>query len=121
MTLRELKWENSPICDMEVKSEDCPQEIKNYDFVHSNIGEKPHEIYNEVLEGEYEQVLKDSLIENRDYVLISEKVWRNLKKIYYGTPEFRRTGSDFIELYPKILKVLKFENGNINYNDSSIK
>lgn len=36
-------------------------------------------------------------------------------------PEFRRTGYDFIELYPKILKVLKYSNGNIDYSDGTIK
>lgn len=37
---------------------------------------------NKVLEGDYEQVLKLDIIENRDYVFISEKVWKILKKIY---------------------------------------
>lgn len=39
-----------------------------------------------------------------DYVIVSEKVWSNLKAIYEGYPEFRRTGYDTIELYPKIIK-----------------
>jgi hypothetical protein len=54
-------------------------------------------------------VLKQGIIENRDYFLVSEKVWKNLKKIYDGHPEFRRTGSDFIELHPKILKIFPFK------------
>ena len=98
-----------------------PEELKNFDFIHSNIGEKPTEIYNKVLEGDYEQVLNQDIIENRDYVLISEKVWKNLKRIYDGYPEFRRTGFDCIELYPKILKMLHFRNGTIHYSEDNMK
>ena len=45
------------------------------------------------------------MLENRDYVFVSEKIWKYLKIIYGGYPELRRTGTDFIELYPKILKI----------------
>ena len=65
-------------------------------MIHSTIGERPHEIYNYFLEGEYEEVLKPGLVENRDYVLVSEKVWKYLYEIYDGYPEFRRTGYDQI-------------------------
>lgn len=61
------------------------------------------------------------MIENRDYFLVSEIVWKNLKKIYDAFPEFRRTGEDFIELYPKILKIYKFEKERINYASESLK
>ena len=74
-------------------------------MIHSAIGERPNEIYNYFLEGEYEEVLKPGLVENRDYVLVSEKVWKYLSEIYGGYPEFRRTGYDQIELYPKIVKI----------------
>ena len=40
-----------------------------------------------------------------DYIVVSEKVWNYLKNIYHGHPEFRRTGFDAIELYPKLVKV----------------
>ena len=103
------------------EDDDLPEKLKNFDFIHSNIGEKPNEIYNKVLEGDFEQVLSQEIIENRDYVLISEKVWKYLKRIYDGYPEFRRTGFDFIELYPKILKVLSFSKGVIEYRDDSMK
>ncbi len=59
---------------------------KNIDFIHCNIGERPREIYNNVLEGEFEEVLKLELVENRDYVLVAEKVWNSLKEIYGGGP-----------------------------------
>jgi hypothetical protein len=39
-----------------------------------------------VLEGEFEEVLKLELVENRDYVLVAEKVWNSLKEIYGGGP-----------------------------------
>lgn len=38
------------------------EEVKNFDFIHSNIGEKPKEIYNKVLEGDFEQVLRQDII-----------------------------------------------------------
>lgn len=40
-----------------------------------------------------------------NYILVSEKVWKKLKYIYKGYPEFRRTGSNNIELYPKRIKI----------------
>lgn len=39
-----------------------------------------------MLEGEFEEVLKPELVENRDYVLVAEKVWSALKEIYEGGP-----------------------------------
>ena len=52
-----------------------------------------------------------------DYVLVSETVWNNLKNIYDGFPEFRRTGFDVIELYPKIIKIYSsFFKGQIDYS-----
>lgn len=66
-------------------------------------------------------MLRQDIIENRDYVFISEKVWKTLKRIYEGYPEFRRTGFDFIELYPKILRILPFKNGLIRYSEENIK
>lgn len=74
-------------------------------MINGNIGERPQAIYNGLLEHEYEQVLKPGLIENRDFVFVSEKVWGHLKEIYDGFPEFRRTGYDQIELYPKNVKI----------------
>ena len=47
-------------------------------MIHSAIGERPGQIYNHFLEGEFEEVLKPGLVENRDYVLVSEKVWKYL-------------------------------------------
>lgn len=72
-------------------------------------------MYNKVLEGDHEQILRQGIIENRDYVFVSEKVWKKLKKIYDGYPEFRRTGFDYMELYPKVLKVLPFKKGQFDY------
>lgn len=43
-------------------------------------------MYNKVLEGDHEQILRQGIIENRDYVFVSEKVWKKLKKIYDGYP-----------------------------------
>lgn len=60
-------------------------------------------------------------MENRDYVLISEKIWKCLKRIYGGEPEFRRTGYDCIELYPKILKVFQYSAGIVDYKDEKMK
>ena len=34
--------------------------------------------------------------ENMDYVIVSDQVWKYLKEIYGGFPEFRRTGFDSI-------------------------
>lgn len=98
LTLRELRFDDGmPMKSCKKNDDDeVHEEVKNFDFIHSNIGEKPKEIYNKVLEGDFEQVLKQDIIENRDYVYISEKVWKTLKKIYEGYPEFRRTGFDFI-------------------------
>ena len=45
--LRELKIEYEP----REQEDDVPEAIKNFDFVHSNIGSRPREIYNNVLEG----------------------------------------------------------------------
>ena len=39
--------------------EEVPEELKNFDFIHGNIGEKPHFIENKVLEGDFEQVLSE--------------------------------------------------------------
>jgi len=52
-----------------------------------------------------------------DYAIVSEKVWNHLKSIYDGFPEFRRTGYDSIELYPKIIKTyFSFFKGRIDYS-----
>lgn len=37
-------------------------ESKNYDFIHSNIGDKPREMNNKVLEGDHEQILRQGII-----------------------------------------------------------
>jgi hypothetical protein len=52
-----------------------------------------------------------------DYVIVSEKVWTYLKAIYDGYLEFRRTGFDSIELYPKIIKTyFSLFKGHIDYS-----
>lgn len=54
--------------------------------------------------------------------MVSEQVWKNLKAIYEGYPEFRRTGYDFIELYPKILKIYsQFFKGRIDYSSEIMR
>ena len=56
--------------------------VKDIDCVHSHLGERPREITNEQLEGEYEEVLREGIVENMDYVLVSERVWNYLKEVY---------------------------------------
>jgi hypothetical protein len=57
------------------------------------------------------------LIENVHYIIVSEEVWRNLKFIYGAYPEFRRTGEDNIEIYPKTFKIFsKFNKGRISFD-----
>jgi hypothetical protein len=52
-----------------------------------------------------------------DYVIVSEKIWSYLKTIYDGYPEFRRTGFDAIELYPKIVRAyFSLFRGSIDYS-----
>lgn len=68
--------------------------LKNFDCIHGHLGERPRDISNQHLEGEFQEVLRDNLSENMDYIVVSEKVWGHLKTIYGGYPEFRRTGFD---------------------------
>jgi hypothetical protein len=52
-----------------------------------------------------------------DYVIVSEKIWNHLKGIYDGYPEFRRSGFDTIELYPKIVKAyFSMFKGHLDYS-----
>jgi hypothetical protein len=67
-------------------------------------------------------VLREGVSENRDYVIVSEKIWNHLKAIYDGYPEFRRTGFDTIELYPKIIKTyFSLFKGHIDYSTEVIR
>jgi hypothetical protein len=72
--------------------------------VHGDIGERPHEINNSVLEGEFEGILNNNLT-NCDYILLSEKVWNYFNMIYEGGPAFRRTGINQIEMEPKLVRI----------------
>jgi hypothetical protein len=57
-----------------------------------------------------------------DYVIVSEKVWNHLTAIYNGHPEFRRTGFDIIEFYPKIIKTyFSLFKGHIDYSAEVIR
>lgn len=57
-----------------------------------------------------------------DYVIISEKVWTYLKSIYGGYPEFRRTGFDSIELYPKIAcTYFSLFKGTVDYSSEVLR
>lgn len=77
---------------------------KTLNFVHGDIGEKPREIDNSVLEGEYEGILNSNL-SDCDFMLVSEKVWNYFHTIYEGGPVFRRTGIEKIEMEPKLVKI----------------
>lgn len=86
-------------------------------MIRCNIGERPKYIYNKFLEGEYAGTIKTDIVENRDYVLVSEKVWNYLTEIYSGEPQFRRTGFEQIELSPKIIRIYSgMFNNQINYS-----
>lgn len=96
--------------------------MKDLDCVHSHLGERPREISNSQLEGEFEEVLRAGVTENMDYVIVSEKIWNFLKMIYDGYPEFRRTGFDAIELYPKIVRVyFSLFKGHIDYSTEVVR
>lgn len=96
--------------------------MKNIDCVHNHLGEKPRQITNSQLEGEFEEVLREGVSENMDYVIVSQKVWNYLKAIYDGFPQFRRTGFDTVELYPKIVKTyFSLFKGHIDYSAEVIR
>ena len=60
--------------------------------------------------------------ENMDYVIVSEQVWKYLKDIYGGYPEFRRTGFDSLELYPKIACIyFSLFKGTIDYSSEVLR
>lgn len=57
-----------------------------------------------------------------DYVIVSEKIWNHLKGIYDGYPEFRRSGFDAIQLYPKIIKAyFTLFKGHLDYSSQVIR
>lgn len=60
--------------------------IKNFDCIHGHFGERPRDISNQHLEGEFQEVLRDNVSENMDYIVVSEKVWEHLKTVYGGYP-----------------------------------
>jgi hypothetical protein len=70
--------------------------IGQYNLINSNIGDKPSQIYNNLLEGEFSEILIPELVENIHYIIVSEEVWKRLKLIYGAYPEFRRTGEKAI-------------------------
>lgn len=89
----------------------------NFDLIQSNIGDKPGEIYNKLLEGEYSQILAPHLVNRVHYLLVSEKVWKTLKKIYGGYPEFRRVGIYPINVFTRTVKIYsKFED-RLDYSE----
>ena len=91
-------------------------------MINCHIGSRPEIIYNTLLEYEYEEVLRPGLIENCDFVFVSEKVWDHFREIYDGFPEFRRTGYDQIELYPKNVKIYNgMFKGEIAYSSEVIR
>lgn len=91
-------------------------------MIRSVIGERPKNIYNSFIEGEYAGTIKSGLVENRDYVFVSEKVWSYLTEIYSGEPEFRRTGFDQIELTPKIIRIYSnMFKGEIDYSSEIVR
>ena len=60
--------------------------------------------------------------ENMDYVIVSDQVWKYLKEIYGGFPEFRRTGFDSIELYPKVASIyFSMFKGTIDYSSEILR
>ena len=60
--------------------------------------------------------------ENMDYAIVSEQVWSYLKEIYGGYPEFRRTGFDSIQLYPKIAcTFFSLFKGSIDYSSEVLR
>jgi hypothetical protein len=92
-----------------------------FNLVYANIGDKPTEIYNNLLEGEFSEILIPELIENIHYIIVSEEVWRRLKLIYGAYPEFRRTGEKAIEIYPKNFKIYtKFHKGSIDFEQEHV-
>ena len=98
-----------------------PSNCTQYNLVYSNIGDRPGQIYNNLLEGEHSEILMPELIENIDYIIVSEEVWRRLKFIYGGYPEFRRTGEDGIEIYPKCVRIYTaFNKGHIDYDSEKV-
>lgn len=97
-------------------------ELKNFDMIRTAIGERPKQIYNTFLEGEYAGIIKPGLVENRDYVFVSDKVWNYLIDIYGGEPEFRRTGFDQIDLEPKIIRIYSgVFKGEIDYSSEIVR
>ena len=60
--------------------------------------------------------------ENMNYVIVSQKIWKHLKNIYGGYLEFRRTGFDSIELYPKLACIYSsFFKGCLDYSSESLR
>ena len=89
----------------------------HFNLIHNNIGDRPPQICNNMLEGQYSQILAPGLLENVDYVIVSEEVWRRLKLIYGAYPEFRRSGDgQIVEIYPKTFKIYtRIKRGRIDY------
>ena len=114
--------DSSKLKEIKVSSNNTEDSMKHYDLIHSYVGEKPQQINNNMLEGEYQEILEPELVENMDYVLVSEKVWEQLKMIYEGFPAFRRTGLSSIELHPKTVRIFSmFFKGKIDYSTELIR
>lgn len=47
----------------------------------------------------------NSSLSSSNYILVSEKVWNYFHMIYEGGPAFRRTGTNQIEMEPKLVKI----------------
>eukprot|EP00743_Colponemidia_sp_Colp-15_P007324 GILK01007909.1.p1 GENE.GILK01007909.1~~GILK01007909.1.p1 ORF type:complete len:1576 (-),score=341.81 GILK01007909.1:149-4876(-) len=92
-----------------------PKMLKQFSSV---LGDRPGEIDNSDLEGESHGELKLNLVENHDYVIVPQTVWKELKIWYGGGPTLARTviavalrdppssRQTVVELYPPVLNVL---------------
>ncbi|KAL4466051.1 hypothetical protein ABPG74_004288 [Tetrahymena malaccensis] len=89
-----------------------------------NLGDRPTQIDNTDIEGEFQGELQKNILKNNDYVIIPEKAWEKLFSWYSGGPTFKRKrivdiqkNYKTVELYPPLVIGYKCrKNGEINYD-----
>lgn len=74
------------------------------------IGDRPPQIDNTDIEGEYSGELQKNIMKNHDYITIPKEAWKRLFGWYGGGPAFKRKrivdvqkNCNIIELYPPLI------------------
>ncbi|XP_024528221.1 ubiquitin carboxyl-terminal hydrolase 5 [Selaginella moellendorffii] len=102
---------------VEYIQEDCADSLEAFYF-EPNGSKRPPSIDNSDLLEESTDSLRNTLVEERDYVLLPERVWESLHKWYGGGPVLSRkvisVGSTelCVEVYPLQLKIIVQPSGD---------